>query len=67
MNETATRLVREAVVRALMKNPGDVEFYRAQVNDPLRKLQYRQALQQAIDESRQMLEDRRQNANQHSA
>lgn len=67
MNETAIRLVREAVVRALMKNPGDVEFYRAQVNDPLRKLQYRQALQQAIDESRQMLEDRRQNANQHSA
>lgn len=67
MNEIAMRLVREAVVRALMKNPGDVEFYRAQVNDPLRKLQYRQALQQAIDESRQMLEDRRQNANQHSA
>ena len=67
MNETAIRLVREAVVRALVKNPGDVEFYRAQVNDPLRKLQYRQALQQAIDESRQMLEDRRQNANQHSA
>lgn len=67
MNETAIRLVREAVVRALVKNPGDVEFYRAQVNDPSRKLQYRQALQQAIDESRKMLEDRRQNANRHSA
>lgn len=67
MNDAAIRLIKEAVLRALLKNPGDIEFYRAQADDPLRKRQYRQALQQAIDESRRMHEDRIQNPNQHGA
>ena len=67
MDDAAIRWVKEAVVRALLKSPEDVGFYYAQVDDSLRKPQYRKALQEAIDESRQMLEDRRQNANQHRA
>lgn len=67
MNDAAIRLIKEAVLRALVKNPGDVEFYRAQVDDPLRKPQYRQALQQAIDESRSMHEARKQNEHVRSA
>ena len=67
MNEAAIRLLKEAVLRALLKNPGDVEFYRAQVMDPLKKPQYRHALQQAIEESRGALESRQQNGHRDSS
>lgn len=67
MDDAAIGLVKEAVVRALLKSPHDVEFYRAQVDDPLGLPQYREALQQAIDESQGVLEDRQQNGNRHTA
>lgn len=67
MNEAAIQMIKEAVLRALLKNPGDIEFYRAQVDDPLSKRQYRQALQEAIDESRQLLENRQQAKHRHTA
>lgn len=53
MNEAAIKLIREAVVRALRKHPSDVEFYQSQVDDPLRQEEYRRALREAIDESKQ--------------
>lgn len=67
MDDAAIGLIKEAVVRALLKSPHDVEFYRAQVDDPLSKPSYRLALQQAIDESRRMLEGLQQSTNQHTA
>lgn len=48
MNRAALTLIEEAVLRALMKNPQDVGFYREQMNDPSRPTAYRKALQEAV-------------------
>lgn len=50
MNETATKLIKEAVLRALQKSPADITFYRERGSDPLLAPAYRQALREAIDE-----------------
>lgn len=50
MNETARRLIKEAVVRALEKSPGDVAYYQGQIDDPSRPLAYRMALREAVNE-----------------
>lgn len=50
MNQAALKLIKEAVLRALMKNPEDVDFYREQMNDPSRPAAYRKALQQAVEQ-----------------
>lgn len=52
MNEAAIKLIKEAVVRALRKDPGDVEFYQSQVDGPLSQEDYRRALREAIEESK---------------
>lgn len=67
MDDAAIRWVKEAVVRALLKSPEDVGFYYAQVDDSLRKPQYRKALQEAIDESRQLLKSRQEKRHQRTA
>jgi len=41
-------LIKEAVLRALVKSPKDVGFYREQMNDPSRPTAYRQALKEAV-------------------
>lgn len=50
MNETARRLIKEAVVRALEKSPGDVAFYQKQIDDPSLPSAYRMALREAVNE-----------------
>lgn len=52
MNETAFKLIKEAVMRALRKSPSDISFYQDQVDDPLQKEEYRRALREAIEESK---------------
>ena len=51
MNETAIRLIKDAVLRALQKSPADVAFYRAKQGDPHLPPAYRQALQQALQQA----------------
>lgn len=48
MNRAALALIKEAVLRALVKSPKDVGFYREQMNDPSRPTAYRQALKEAV-------------------
>jgi len=50
MNETASRLIKEAVVRALEKSPSDVTFYQGQIDDPSLPAAYRMALRDAVNE-----------------
>ena len=50
MNETASRLIKEAVVRALEKSPSDVTFYQERIDDPSRPPAYRMALRDAVNE-----------------
>lgn len=54
MNETAQRLIKEAVLRALQKSPKDVAFYRAKEGDSQLPPAYRQALRQALFEWHQI-------------
>lgn len=50
MNETAIKLIKEAVLRALQKSSADITFYREKEADPLLPPAYRQALRDAINE-----------------
>lgn len=50
MSETATKLIKEAVLRALQKSPADITFYRERENDHLLPPAYRQTLREAITE-----------------
>ncbi len=59
MNESAGRLIKEVVLRALLKSPLDVEFYREQMEDPSRPAKYRKALQEALGCWIQMQEARK--------
>ena len=50
MNETARRLIKEAVVRALEKSPADVAYYQEQIDDPSLPPAYRMSLREAVNE-----------------
>ena len=50
MNETASRLITEAVIRALEKSPSDVAFYQEQIDDPSLPPAYRMSLEKAVKE-----------------
>lgn len=50
MNKAAARLIKEAVLRALAKSPGDVEFYGEQAKDLSRPEEFRQGVEEALQE-----------------
>lgn len=59
VTEIAMRLIKEAVIRAVLKHPRDIEFYRNQMNDPSCNADYRQAMGEAIEEVRKLLGERK--------
>lgn len=50
MNETAMRLIKEAVIRVLEKSPADVGFYQRQIDDLSLPPAYRMSIRDAVNE-----------------
>ena len=54
MNDLAIKLIKEAVLRVLVKNPQDFSFYQEQADDLLLQPAYRESLRQAVEEWREL-------------
>ena len=50
MNDSASKLITEAVLRVLHKNPEDLPFYLEQISDASKSEGYRTAIREALDE-----------------
>ena len=50
MNDSASKLITEAVLRVLHKNPEDLPFYLEQISDASKSEGYRKAIREALDE-----------------